>query len=255
MLEIKNLYSGYGGREVLHDVSLTAQAGEVTVIVGPNGCGKSTLLKTICGIQPVTAGQVLLDGEKLFALPRNLLAQKTAYLAQSRQVPDITVKRLVLHGRFPYLGYPRRYRREDHTAAQSAMEQMAVADFADVPLQNLSGGQRQKAYIAMILAQNTPVVLLDEPTTYLDIRHQLQLMEQAAAMAKQGKTVILILHDLANAFVYADRMILMEDGNIVAEGTPEELYVSGVTERVFGVQMGRVMTRTGWRYYCENSRV
>lgn len=255
MLEIQNLCSGYGEREVLHDISLTARAGQVTVIVGPNGCGKSTLLKTICGIQPVTAGQVLLDDEKLLALPRNLLAQRTAYLAQSRQVPDITVERLVLHGRFPYLGYPRRYRSEDYASARSAMERMDIEDLADMPLQKLSGGQRQKAYIAMVLTQNTPVVLMDEPTTYLDIRHQLQLMEQTVAMAKQGRTVVMILHDLANAFAYADWMILMEDGNVVAEGTPEEIYVSGAAERVFGVQIGRVMTRTGWRYYCENSRV
>ena len=113
MLEIKNLCSGYAGREVLHDISMTAQSGQVTVIIGPNGCGKSTLLKTLCGIQPVAKGQVLLDGNALLTLPRNLLAQKTAYLAQNRQIPDITAERLILHGRFPYLGYPRHYRNED----------------------------------------------------------------------------------------------------------------------------------------------
>lgn len=255
MLEIKNLYSGYGGREVLHDVSLTAQAGEVTVIVGPNGCGKSTLLKTICGIQPVTAGQVLLDGEKLFALPRNLLAQKTAYLAQSRQVPDITVERLVLHGRFPYLGYPRRYRKEDYAIADAAMKTMGVAELADELVQNLSGGQRQKVYIAMALVQDTPVILLDEPTTYLDISHQLQLMQQARMLAAQGKTVVMIIHDLPHAFQTADHMILMRDGKIVADGTPEQIYASGMISSVFGVRLCRTGTEGGWRYYCEESKL
>ena len=255
MLEIKNLYSGYGGREVLHDVSLTAQAGEVTVIVGPNGCGKSTLLKTICGIQPVTAGQVLLDGEKLFALPRNLLAQKTAYLAQSRQVPDITVERLVLHGRFPYLGYPRRYRKEDYAIADAAMKTMGVAELADELVQNLSGGQRQKVYIAMALVQDTPVILLDEPTTYLDISHQLQLMQQARMLAAQGKTVVMIIHDFPHAFQTADHMILMRDGKIVADGTPEQIYASGMISSVFGVRLCRTGTEGGWRYYCEESKL
>ena len=255
MLEIQNLCSGYGEREVLHDISLTARAGQVTVIVGPNGCGKSTLLKTICGIQPVTAGQVLLDDEKLLALPRNLLAQRTAYLAQSRQVPDITVERLVLHGRFPYLGYPRRYRKEDYAIADAAMKTMGVAELADELVQNLSGGQRQKVYIAMALAQDTPVILLDEPTTYLDISHQLQLMQQARMLAAQGKTVVMIIHDLPHAFQTADHMILMRDGKIVADGTPEQIYASGMISSVFGVRLCRTGTEGGWRYYCEESKL
>lgn len=255
MLEIQNLCSGYGEREVLHDISLTARAGQVTVIVGPNGCGKSTLLKTICGIQPVTAGQVLLDDEKLLALSRNLLAQRTAYLAQSRQVPDITVERLVLHGRFPYLGYPRRYRKEDYAIADAAMKTMGVAELADELVQNLSGGQRQKVYIAMALVQDTPVILLDEPTTYLDISHQLQLMQQARMLAAQGKTVVMIIHDLPHAFQTADHMILMRDGKIVADGTPEQIYASGMISSVFGVRLCRTGTEGGWRYYCEESKL
>jgi iron complex transport system ATP-binding protein len=213
------------------------------------------LLKTICGIQPVSKGQILLDGQGLLTLPRNLLAQKTAYLAQNRQIPDITVERLILHGRFPYLGYPRRYRSEDYIAARNAMEQMQIADLADIPLQHLSGGQRQKVYIAMVLAQNTPVVLMDEPTTYLDIRHQLQLMQQACAMAGEGKTVIMVLHDLLHAFQCADRIILMQDGRVVASDTPERLYASGAVEKVFQIRLGRIMTQTGWRYYCDEDRV
>ena len=175
MLEIKNLWAGYEERTVLKNLNLTIPEGKVTVILGPNGCGKSTFLKSLCGILNIESGQVILDGTDLLSQPPRQLAQSIAYLSQSRQIPDITAYRLVLHGRFPYLGYPRRYRKEDHAIARSVMEQMGVLELADTLMEKLSGGQRQKVYIAMALAQDTPVILLDEPTTYLDISHQLQL--------------------------------------------------------------------------------
>lgn len=221
------------------------------MILGPNGCGKSTLLKALCGILPADNGEVILDRENILALPRRILVQKTAYLAQSRQIPDITVERLVLHGRFPYLGYPRRYRKEDYAVPRKAMEQMGIWDLADTLVENLSGGQRQKVYIAMALAQDTPVILLDEPTTYLDISHQLQMMQQARLLAQQGKTVVMIIHNLPHAFQTADHMILMKAGVVVTEGTPEEIYTSGMIHSVFGVKLGRACTESGWRYYCE----
>ena len=172
MVEVRNITVGYPGKTVLKNVSLAIPKGQLTVLLGPNGCGKSTLLKSLCGILTPENGQVLYDGEDLLLLPQQQLAQKIAYLSQGRQIPDITVRRLVLHGRFPYLGYPRRYRREDYACADLAMAQLGITDLADVPVQNLSGGQRQKVYIAMVLAQDTPIALLDEPTTYLDIVHQ-----------------------------------------------------------------------------------
>lgn len=254
MLEVRNLTAGYPGKTVLDQVNLTLPAGKVTVLLGPNGCGKSTLLKSICGILPVRTGEVLLDGTSILTLPPKLLAQKTAYLSQGRQVPDITVERLVLHGRFPYLGYPRRYRKEDHAAAEAAMEVMGITDLADTLLQNLSGGQRQKAYLAMLLAQDTPVVLLDEPTTYLDVSHQLQLMHQARELADRGKTVVMVIHDLPLGFQTADRIVLMRDGTVVAEGSPEEIYASGETDRVFRIRLGRVEGENGWHYYCREER-
>lgn len=253
MLEIQNLHTGYAGREVLHGVSLTAKACEITAVIGPNGCGKSTLLKAISGINPVEAGQVLLDGQELLELPRNLLAQKVAYLPQNRQTPDITVERLVLHGRFPYLNYPRRYRKIDYEAAFCALEKLGLADLAQVPLNQLSGGQQQRAYLAMVLAQDTPVVLLDEPTTYLDISHQLQLMQQAKDLARQGKTVLMVIHDLPRAMQTADELILMERGSIAFRGTPEALFRSGEADRVFGIRLNRAETDAGWRYYCEEA--
>ena len=255
MLEVKSLSAGYSDTHVLEHVDFRIPSGKVTVILGPNGCGKSTLLKALCGIIPADSGQVVLDGENILTLPQRQLAQRVAYLAQSRQIPDITVERLVLHGRFPYLGYPRRYRKEDYAIADAAMKTMGVAELADELVQNLSGGQRQKVYIAMALVQDTPVILLDEPTTYLDISHQLQLMQQARMLAAQGKTVVMIIHDLPHAFQTADHMILMRDGKIVADGTPEQIYASGMISSVFGVRLCRTGTEVGWRYYCEESKL
>jgi len=251
VVEIKHITAGYSGRTVLKDVSLSLPAGQVTVLLGPNGCGKSTLLKVLCGILPAEAGEILRKGENLLALPPRKLAQTVAYLSQSRQVPDITTERLVLHGRFPYLGFPRRYRPEDMACAKAAMEKMGISDLADSPVETLSGGQRQKVYLAMILAQDTPVVVLDEPTTYLDISHQLQLMQMARELARQGRTVLMVIHDLPHAFQTADQLVLMNNGAVVAAGTPEEIYRSGRISRVFGVTLHRTQTPSGWRYYCQ----
>ena len=249
MLEIQNLSAGYPDKRVLQDVSMTLPAGAVTVILGPNGCGKSTLLKALCGILPASGGEVLLDGEAILKLPPRLLARKVAYLSQSRQVPDITARRMVLHGRFPYLSYPRRYRKVDYAAADAAMEQMGIVHLADTPLQNLSGGQRQKVYIAMALAQDTPVVLLDEPTTFLDISHQMQLMTQSRFLADSGKTVVLVLHDLAMAMEHADHLVVMAKGNVAAQGDAEAVFASGCFNQVFGVNVQRALTPDGWKYY------
>ncbi|MGM9600463.1 MAG: ABC transporter ATP-binding protein [Faecousia sp.] len=250
MLEIHQLCSGYGRKTVLQEVSLSAHAGEVTAILGPNGCGKSTLLKTLCAILPATSGQVTLDGQDLLTLPANRLAQKVAYLAQNRQVPDITVARLVLHGRFPYLSYPRRYRQEDYLAARKVMEQMRLSDLAEKPLSQLSGGQQQKAYIAMALAQDTGVILLDEPTTYLDVAYQLQTLRLAKELARSGKHVLMVIHDLSHALETADHVVLMASGRVIMEGTPEEVYGSGALGNAFGVGVVRVETGGKAHYIC-----
>ena len=248
MLEIRNLSAGYPDNLVLSDVSLTFAVGTVNVIAGPNGCGKSTLLKAIAGILPAE-GRILLDGQDLLALDRRELAKKVAFLPQSRPIPEIAVRNLVLHGRFPYLSYPRRYRPQDYTAAAAAMEKMGIADLADRNLLTLSGGQRQKAYIAMALAQDTTVVLLDEPNTFLDIPHQLQLMQHAKNLASEGKTVVLVLHNLSMALEYADAVAVLQDGKCLFQGSPEETFLSGSLDAAFGVQVRRVQTSDGWKYY------
>lgn len=249
MLEVEGLRAGYSGRDVLRGASLEAHEGRITAILGPNGCGKSTLLKAICGILPARGGRVLLDGVDLAALSRKQRAQRIAYLAQERQIPDICVGRLVLHGRFPYLDYPRRYREEDRRAAREAMERMDILDLAELPLNRLSGGQRQKAYIAMALAQDARVVLLDEPTTYLDAAHQYQVLRQARALAEAGRHVLMVIHDISHALEAADRVALMREGAVALQGTPEEAYASGALEEVFGIRMARISLDSRWHYF------
>lgn len=250
MIELRNLSAGYPGQEVLRNVNLTLNPGQVTVLLGPNGCGKSTLLKTTCGLLAKTGGDILLDGQPLEQYSARQAAQKIAYLPQSRTVPNITARRMVLHGRFPHLSYPRRYRPEDYQAAQQALEWMDAVEFADRPMLELSGGQRQKVYLAMALAQDTQTILMDEPTTYLDIRHQMETMALCRRLTQQGKSVVLVLHDLALAMESADEVVLLHEGTIRQAGTPEELVASGVLEEAMGIVLHRVETENGWRYVC-----
>jgi len=254
MLEIHNLCAGYPGRPVLDHISLTIPSGAVTVIAGPNGCGKSTLLKALAGILPAS-GSVMLDGRELLSLDRRELARKVAFLPQNRQVPEITVKNLVLHGRFPYLSYPRRYRQEDIWMAEAAMEKMGIGDLAQRSLTTLSGGQRQKVYIAMALAQDTPVMLLDEPNAFLDIAHQLQLTEQVKALAGEEKTVVLVLHDLSMALECADSVAVLSGGSCLFQGSPGDAFLSGCLNRAFGVEVRRFAAPEGWQYYYHRKHI
>ena len=248
MLEIRNFSAGYERKPVLQDISLSIPRGAVTVIVGPNGCGKSTLLKALAGILSAT-GSAALDGRELGDLDRRELAKVVAFLPQNRPTPEITVQNLVLHGRFPYLSYPRRYRKADYQAAEAALERMGVGNLSDRMVPTLSGGQRQKVYIAMALAQDTPVVLMDEPNTFLDIAHQLQLMEQAKALAGEGKAVVLVLHDLPLALTVADSLAVLLEGRCLCQGDPESVFQSGNLNVAFGVEIRRIYTEDGWKYY------
>ena len=251
MIQLQNISAGYGGPLVVQDVSLDLKAGEVLVLLGPNGCGKSTLLKVIAGLQPPAGGQVLVDGQPAARLTRRQLAQKVTYLPQSRSVPNITAYRMVLHGRFPYLSYPRRYRPQDHAAAKKALEQADAWDLAGLPVQTLSGGQRQKIYLAMALAQDTQTILMDEPTTYLDIQHQLDLMRFSQTLAGEGKAVVLVLHDLCLALRFAHRGAVMAGGRLLQTGTPDELFSSGTLKTTFHTPLNRIQTAGGWRYYYD----
>lgn len=249
MLELRGIKGGYPGKEVLTGVDLTLRDGELLALVGPNGCGKSTLLKAALGLLPRREGLVLADGLEL-STPREL-ARRVAYLPQSRNIPDVPVGRLALEGRFPYLSYPRRYSRSDHAAAESALRRMGLWELRETPLRELSGGTRQKAYIAMALAQDANTLLMDEPTTFLDVAHQLRLMEILRGLRSEGKAVLAVLHDLPLAFAHADRLAVMDMGRVVDTGSPQEVFRRGSAERVFGVKLTRVVADGNARYFCE----
>lgn len=250
MVQLFDLTAGYGDREILHGLNLEFRPGELTAVIGPNGCGKSTLLRAIAGQVP-SGGKTILSGMDASALSHTGRARQVAYLPQSRPVPEMTVGQLVLHGRFPYLSYPRRYRREDLAAAEQAMEAMGIRHLREEFLSTLSGGTRQKCYIAMALAQDSPVILMDEPTAGLDMSRRLDLLEQCRALAHRGKTMVLVLHELELALRFADRLILMEEGTVTAEGTPEEILSTGEAERVFDLSVETIHTPAGPRYYFE----
>ena len=205
-------------------------------------------MKAALGLIDPGREQVFYDGIPIEKLSRRQVARSAALLSQSRPTAEIEAERLVLHGRFPYLSYPRRYGKKDHAIAQAAMEQVGISEFAHTPLPKLSGGTRQKAYIAMALAQDTDAVLLDEPNAYLDIAHQLQLMTLCRELANRDKAVVLVLHDLNLALSHGDQAAVLFGGNVIATGTPEEIYGSGALERAFGVRVLRTETAEGYLY-------
>ncbi|MEA5052843.1 MAG: ABC transporter ATP-binding protein, partial [Propionicimonas sp.] len=208
--------------------------GELTVIVGPNACGKSTLLKTLARMLPARAGRVLLDGQPIEQLAPKAVARKLGLLPQSPSAPDgITVSDLVARGRYPHQNLLRQWSSGDERAVVEALIAANVADLADRNVDELSGGQRQRVWVAMALAQETPLLLLDEPTTYLDIAHQIEVLNLTRRLHRAGRTVVLVLHDLHLAFRYATYLIVMKQGRIVARGTPEEIVTAELIEQVY----------------------
>lgn len=235
-LQAEHLWAGYGHRVVVEDFSCAFRPGEVTVLLGRNGCGKSTLLRALGGLLPALKGRVFLDGQDMAAYRPARRAQLLATLPQGRDVPDITARRLVLHGRFPYLAYPRRYGPAEQALAEAALARVGIPALADRPLKRLSGGQRQKVYLAMLLCQDSPVMLLDEPTTYLDIGQKYEMLELIAQVNAMGKTVVMVLHDLPLAFSYSHQVVVLEKGRLAALGPADQVFASGVPARVFGVK-------------------
>ena len=248
MIELSHISTGYGIKIILNDVSVAFEKGKLTSIIGANGCGKSTLLKTILGILPSKSGNVTIDGARLKEMSRNDIARRIAYLSQEKNTPDMTVEQLVLHGRFPHLSYPRRYTDKDRVIAVGVMEQMGIIEYAHKPLYSLSGGMKQNSYIAMALAQETDYILLDEPTTYLDIAHQLELMKILRSLADSGKGIVAVMHDLPMAFTFSDKIILINDGRIVDNERPEKIYERNVIDKVFGIALDRSKDGRSYSY-------
>ncbi len=219
-LTAESVTLGYDQRIIAEDLSVEIPDNSFTVIVGPNACGKSTLLRSLARMLKPSRGQVLLDGQIIHQLPAKKVARTLGLLPQSSIAPDgITVADLVARGRYPHQGLLRQWSPEDEKVVQESMESTGVAALADRYVDELSGGQRQRVWIAMALAQQTPLLLLDEPTTYLDIQHQIDVLDLCAELHEtQGRTLVAVLHDLNHAARYATHLIAMRDGKIVAEG-------------------------------------
>ncbi|QUX24686.1 MULTISPECIES: ABC transporter ATP-binding protein [Nocardiopsis] len=236
VLSAEDLTLGYGAEPVVRGLDLSIADGEFTVIVGPNGCGKSTLLKALGRINRPVSGRVLLHGTDIRSQRAKAVARRMAMLPQSPTAPEgITVRGLAARGRFPHHTLLRQWSPADDEAVDRALELTGLSDLADTRVGSLSGGQRQRAWVAMVLAQDTGVLLLDEPTTYLDIAHQYDLLELFADLHRRGRTVVAVLHDLAQAARFATRLVLMDRGSVVADGTPDEVITADRVREVFGL--------------------
>ena len=226
----------YEARTISTGLSVAIADGSFTVIVGPNACGKSTLLRALSRLLTPAAGQVILDGRQIGERPAKEIARRLGLLPQSAIAPDgISVVDLVARGRYPHQSFLRQWSRADETAVAAAMRATRVDTLSTRPVEELSGGQRQRVWIAMVLAQETPILLLDEPTTVLDIAHQIELLDLLAELNAQGRTIVAVLHDLNQACRYASHLVAMKDGAIVAEGSPADIVTAELIEQVFGL--------------------
>ena len=237
MLEMKNVSGGYGRKQVLYNIDTAFESGRITSIIGKNGCGKSTLLQMCCGLLTPSEGSITIDGVNIASIKHTDLAKKISYLSQSHSAGSITVRSLVSHGRFPYLGYPRKYSSEDKRKIADAMELAEVTDIADKYANELSGGRLQRTYIAMLLAQDTDIMLLDEPATYLDMSSQLELMELAVKLKNAGKTIVMVVHDINTALIYSDNIIAMDSGSIIETGSPRHISQSETVQDSLGIEI------------------
>lgn len=237
-LTARDLTLAYEERTVVEDLDLDVPHGQVTVIVGPNACGKSTLLRALGRLLKPRRGAVLLDGTELTRVPTRSVAQSIGLLPQTPVPPEaITVADLVSRGRQPHQRWWRQWSEEDERAVTVAMARTEVSELAERPVDELSGGQRQRVWIAMALAQDTDLLLLDEPTTYLDISHQVEVLDLVRQLNRErGRTIVAVLHDLNQAARYADHLVAMKAGHIVAQGRPSQIVTVDLVRDVFGLE-------------------
>ena len=237
-LAAEHVRLAYDDRVVVDDLDLQLTESSFTAIVGPNGCGKSTLLRALGRLLRPSAGQVLLDGRSIARTPTREVAKVLGLLPQTPVAPEgLTVGDLVARGRHPHQSWLRQWSRDDEAVVAEALAWTDMADLADRPVDELSGGQRQRAWISMALAQGTDLLLLDEPTTYLDLSHQIDVLELVGRLhAERGRTVVVVLHDLNLAARYAQRLVAMKDGALVASGTPAEVLTERLLADVFDLE-------------------
>jgi len=240
-LQLRDVSLSYGARRVLDGLTLDIAPASFTVILGPNGCGKSTLLRVLGGALPPGRGQALLDGADLATLRRKSVARRLAYLPQNPIAPEmVTVRDLVARGRYPHQSLLRQWSVADASAVDAALAATDLDALAAQPVHTLSGGQRQRAWLALVLAQEAGIMLLDEPTTFLDIRHQLDLLELCARLHRAGRTLVVVLHDLNLALRYAERIVMMRDGRIAAHGDSGSVLTEDMMRQVYDLDC-RVM--------------
>ncbi|MBB3230983.1 ABC transporter ATP-binding protein [Halomonas stenophila] len=250
------LCAGYDARRVLDGVDLAVAEGKLTVLLGPNGSGKSTLLKTLARTLTPSAGRVCLDGQDIHRRNTREVARRLGILPQGPSAPEgLTVRQLVGMGRFPHQRLWRQDAAQDARAIREAMAYADVTDLADRDVDALSGGQRQRCWIAMVLAQETDLILLDEPTTFLDLKVQVDLLDLLSRLAHEhGRTLLLVLHDLNLAAAYADRLVMMRDGRIVTSGTPEAVFTADNLKRVFDLDAHVIRDPHGQALVCVPAR-
>lgn len=235
--QTNNIQAGYDQKTILENINLSIPSNKISIIIGANGSGKSTLLKTLARLIKPTAGQVLLDGKSIYKKPSKELARTLGLLPQSPIVPEgITVADLVGRGRFPHQTFLKGWSKKDYEAVAEALEMMNIAEFADRSIDELSGGQRQRVWIAMALAQQTDILLLDEPTTYLDITYQVEILDLLMDLNKKfGTTIVMVLHDINLSARYADYLFAMKDGSLMAEGAPNDIISSELIKDTFNL--------------------
>lgn len=228
----------YDEAAVIEELSTTIPSGEITSVVGPNGCGKSTLLRALARLMRPKGGAVYLDGEAISGLSTREVARRLGILPQNPEAPEgLTVRELAAQGRYPHQSWLQQWSKSDQQAVERALEITGVLEFADRPLDTLSGGQRQRAWISMTLAQQTQTLLLDEPTTFLDMAHQLEVLQLLDRLNREeGRTIVMVLHDLNNAARYCHHMIALSGGNVFTSGSPQEVMTPELLREVFSVE-------------------
>lgn len=255
-LSVSRLEVGYDDRTIVQELDFVVSNGALTILVGANGCGKSTLIKAMARVLTPQGGQVLLDGKDIHRSPTREVARKLGLLPQGPVAPEgLTVRELVGQGRFPHQSLLRQWTSADEAAVNGAMAIAQVIDFADRPVDTLSGGQRQRCWIAMALAQETDLILLDEPTTFLDLKVQVDVMNLLADLAhKTGRTLVVVLHELSLAAAYADVLVMMKQGRIVCSGAPEAIFTSENLRKVFGLEANVLRDPASGRLFCMPTR-
>lgn len=242
-LEARQLTLAYEGNIIVRDLNLSIPTGEISVLVGANGCGKSTLLRGLARLLKPHAGMVYLDGKAIAKLPSKSIARQLGMLPQSPVAPEaLTVRELVAQGRYPYQNWLQQWSEKDEQIVAEALAMANITNLADRALDKLSGGQRQRAWIAMVLAQNTDILLLDEPTTFLDLAHQIEVLDLLDELHQEkAHTIVMVLHDLNLACRYANYLIAIRNGQVYAQGTPQQVATQEIIKEVFGLE-SRILT-------------